>query len=458
MLIKNVEVQNQLCDVRLDGGRITQIGKGLEANPMTPVLNGQKGALLPGLHDHHIHLNATAAAMNSLKCGPPHIHTQEELIHTLTTAPGIGWLRGVGYHDSVAGAINRDWLDRYVPDRPVRIQHRSGRLWILNSLALNTLEMTTPDDGRLLDDDMAIRAHHRRAAIQPDLMPLIKQLHRFGITGVTEVTPDNDIAIFTHYAKFADQLNLCIMGGADLHKISFEKAAGSPAYVGALKIHNHENALPALDELASVIADAHAHKRPVAIHAVTRAELMLSLAALEEAGIYAGDRIEHAAIADETAIAWMKKLGVIVVTQPHFIGERQAAYRAEVDKTDLPYLWPLGSFLNAGLCVAAGSDSPFGGLNPWQAMAWAISRPADLGADEAISPEQALTLYTKPPMDAGASGRKICVGAQADMCLLNRPWHAARKNLVTVSVKATWVSGRLVYDAISSTKPHAKAV
>ena len=30
-------------------------------------------------------------------------------------------------------------LDRLVPDRPLRIQHRSGRMWLLNSAALSEL-------------------------------------------------------------------------------------------------------------------------------------------------------------------------------------------------------------------------------------------------------------------------------------------------------------------------------
>ena len=39
--------------------------------------------------------------------------------------PNLGeWLRGTGYHESVAGELDRHALDRWVPARPVRVQHR----------------------------------------------------------------------------------------------------------------------------------------------------------------------------------------------------------------------------------------------------------------------------------------------------------------------------------------------
>ena len=50
-----------------------------------------------------------------------------------------GWIRGVGYFESVAGELDRARLDRLAPARPLRIQHRSGALWMLNSAAVDRL-------------------------------------------------------------------------------------------------------------------------------------------------------------------------------------------------------------------------------------------------------------------------------------------------------------------------------
>lgn len=433
MLIRNVEINGRICDVRLDGEHIVEIGAGLSG---LPGFDGQGGALLPGLHDHHIHLNASAAAMNSVKCGPPEVTSADDLIAALHK-DGSGLLRGIGYHHSVAGEIDRAWLDANGPARPIRIQHRGGRLWIMNSLAMEQAGLNAPGDGRLLDADTELR---QRSEF-PDLQPLLSRLKSYGMTGVTEVTPSNGMAELENYKKQIGAMRLCVMGRAAL-------TGSNDPIVGPLKLHYHDHNLPSLERLTAEIKAAHVAGRAVAAHCVTRAELMLTLAAIEEAGPLHGDRIEHAAIADAAAIEWMRGLGVIVVTQPNFIVERVEAYRKDVPAEDHENLWRLKSFQEAGLRCAAGSDAPFGDVNPWAAMAAAVSRPAGFEA-EAISPEEALLLYSKPVDDAGAPSRKVAVGEPADLCLIDKPWNEARCDLVNVCAKATWIGGDLVYDAIN---------
>lgn len=429
MLIRNVEVADCLCDVRLEGNHIAAIGS-LSGDAD---FDGGGRALLPGLHDHHIHLNALAAAMKSVRCGPPEVKAEAELIAALNR-PGTGWLRGYGYHHSVAGEINRDWLDRHGPNRPVRIQHRSGRMWLLNSLAMQALDLTEPRDGRLLDNDRLTRKEQDF----PDLRPLVERLLTWGITGVTEVTPSNSQAEFDNYLRQAAPLRLSVMGSSDLTDMR------SP-YRGHLKLHYHDHNLPPLEALTAEIKAAHDSSRPVAAHCVTRAELMLILAGIEAAGPMTGDRIEHAAIADQAAINWIERLGVIVVTQPNFIAERVEAYRRDVPERDHPHLWRLASFSH--LPCAAGSDAPFGDPNPWAAMAAAVKRPKGFES-EAISPEAVLALYTKPWDDAGGLPRQVAVGEVADLCLIDRSWKHAREDLGAVQVLASWIDGQLVFDGV----------
>ena len=434
VIIKRAELSGEIVDIRLSGGLIAEIGTKLVTDQ--EVFDAQGKALLPGLHDHHIHLNASAAAMNSVRCGPPDVVDKSGLINTLH-ATQSDFIRGVGYHPSVAGEIAREWLDDNGPNKPIRIQHRSGRLWILNSLAMQAYGLSVPQDGRLLDSDTKLRGTSQF----PDLKPLINRLLGYGITGVTEVTPSNGAAELAHYIKHAQPLRLCIMGKAGLSNLD-------DPHIGPLKLHYHDHNLPALDDLAAEINAAHKAGRNMAAHCVTRAELMLTLAAIEQAGVRRGDRIEHAAIADDATIDWMKRLGVIVVTQPNFITERVEAYSKDVPREDHGNLWRLKAFKTAALPMAAGSDAPFGNSNPWAAMAAAVTRPSGFEA-EAVSPETALALYTKPCHDAGAPARRVEVGEIADLCMIDRPWAEARENLGDVRVKATWVGGKLVYNGVN---------
>jgi len=172
MIIRNAEIEGVVTDVLLVDGIIAKIGKDISGDTS---FDAKGRTLIPGLHDHHIHLNATAAAMNSVLCGPPEVTNESKLIDAIK-ASGQGWLRGVGYHQSVAGEIDRAWLDKYGPNRPIRIQHRSGRLWILNSSAMAELDISKPSDGRLLDDDVKIRTKSEF----PDLKPLVERLLSYG--------------------------------------------------------------------------------------------------------------------------------------------------------------------------------------------------------------------------------------------------------------------------------------
>ena len=124
----------RVADIRVEE-RILEIADSLDPLDSEQVLDAAAGAVLPGLHDHHLHLRAMAAALDSLAVGPPQVRTKAQLAQALATAvPGPdGWIRAVGYHASVAGELDREQLDALIADTPLRIQHRSGAMWILNS-------------------------------------------------------------------------------------------------------------------------------------------------------------------------------------------------------------------------------------------------------------------------------------------------------------------------------------
>ena len=149
---------------------------------------------------------------------------------------------------------------------------------------------------------------------------------------------------------------------------------------GARKIVLVDAELPGPSELAAEIAAAHAQERIVAIHCVTRAELALAIAALEAAGVLAGDRIEHASVAPPDTVEQLASLGVAVVTQPGFLRERGDAYRTDVEPRDQPWLYRCRGFLEAGVALGGGTDAPFGDLDPWLAM-----RAADIDLDQAMA-------------------------------------------------------------------------
>jgi predicted amidohydrolase YtcJ len=205
VLIHRAEIGGRQVNVRLRGDRIAAVAPHLDRASGEEVVDAGGGALLPGLVDEHLHLLALAAADGSVPCGPPGVRDGADLAAALAGAPAdaAGWVRGIGYTESVAGHLDSAALDRLHAGRPVRVQHRSGALWIVNGAAVKQLGLATADmpgieragdgspTGRLWRADTWLR-ERLPLGPAPDMARLGSRLAALGITAVTDATPDLD--------------------------------------------------------------------------------------------------------------------------------------------------------------------------------------------------------------------------------------------------------------------------
>jgi len=461
LLIRRAEVGERAgLDVRIADGHVVEIGSGLRAAPGDQVHDAAGGALLPGLHDHHVHLRAAAAAASSVHVGPPDVRDGGAFRRRLRQAAGLvppgAWIRAIGYHESVAGALDRSALDGVVADRPVRVQHRSGVLWVLNSAAIEGVRLDACGEpgverdpagnptGRLWRMDAWLRA--AVPAVPADVGSVSAAAAAAGITGLTDATPHPDPGP-------PEELRRAVDAGVVRQRLHLMSAVGvdvrpSPRVsVGPVKVLLDDDTLPGVGELASWIGAAHAEGRPAAVHCVTRVQLVAALTAFDDAGARRGDRIEHGSLVARPLIGALGRLGLTVVTQPNFVAERGDRYRVDVDPEDLPDLYRCRSLIDAGVAVAAGTDAPFGRADPWAAMrAAAERRTADgepLGPGERVTPRRALDLFLGAP-EAPGRPRVLEVGAPADLCLLRAPLAVALVELDASLVAATFVGGQRI--------------
>lgn len=433
LLIRNAEVEGRRVDVQIADGRIASVGARLAPRRGDEVVDARGGALLPGLHDHHLHLLALAAAADSVPCGPPHVRDASALARALADAAAResqGWLRGVGYHESVAGSLDRDALDRLIPHRPARIQHRSGALWIVNSEGARRLRLDDERSagverdergrptGRLWRWDAELR--RRIGGTMPSLAGTGRHLAAVGITGVTDATARLESGAITALRNAAVRGELpqrIVVLGAD--------GTNPPLHLGPWKIVLRDGSLPALDAVAAEIDRMHRAARPVAVHAVTREALLLALAAFDDAVSLEGDRIEHAAVAPEEALPRLARARLRVVTQPVFVADRGDEYAREFDAFDLRDLYRYRTLLAAGVRVAPSSDAPYGDPDPWRTIRAAAARTTGsgvvLGPAERVAPADVLAGYLSPADDPGGPPRRVRAGAPADLCLLHVP-------------------------------------
>lgn len=413
-----------------------------------------------GLHDAHIHLFATARARESVFCGPPGVRTREDLARTLAQAvpDRHGWVRGVGYAEEVAGELDAGTLDRLRDDVPVRIQHRSGALWIVNSLAMEALHLhrdshpgisrepaTGQPDGRLWRADELITRISAGTNL-PDLSGVADDLCRFGVTHLSEATPD--LASVAHAV-----LNGASSSGVIPQHLRLLGTADAPAGVPLkLVIADSRPGDFDFDALCGRITASHRQERPVAVHSVSRGSLALLLAALEHTGTIPGDRVEHASVVGKEWFGAIAGLGLQVVTQPGFIADRGDDYLRSVDERDLPDLYRVRSLLAAGVDLRLSSDSPHGPLNPWVVIRAAVERKTPRGVvlspDERLDPWHALSIMQHgSSTPAGRAPGTLQTGDPADLIVLDPDTAQWGYDSSGSPVHTTVIAGQVSYSA-----------
>jgi predicted amidohydrolase YtcJ len=442
VLIRNAEVGGRSgVDVRLGRGLITELGA-LTRRPGEPVLDAEGGALIPGLHDHHVHLRAWAAARASVplnNVSDPRAF--DEVIRVAAeSSPARDWLRGVGWHESTGGPLDRHRLDALTGSRPARIQHRTGALWVLNSAALTEVRAADSKEpgierdetggltGRLWRLDGWLRARAPRTA--GDLPGLAAEAAGWGVTGFTDATPGRDQADVDAFAQLhatsGIPQRLLLMSPPRLTE-------RDGVQLGPQKIILDDRTLPTAEELAVTIRAA----QKVAIHCVTADQLAVATAAMRAAP--GPHRIEHAGVVPPGFADELAEQGVAVVTNPGFVAERGDDYRRDVAPEEQPWLYPCRSLLAAGVTVAAATDAPYGPPDPWQVIAAAVTRR--LGESERIDAAAALGLFLKDPQDLRKT-RTVTPGAPADLCLLRGPLTTVLTEPSSDWVRTVLIAGR----------------
>jgi len=405
------------------------------------------GRLIPGLTDHHVHLMAWAAALESVDLSRGDVDSQSDLL-PLAAAPvdSSGWVRATGYRERFDRLPRTGELDDVRSDVPVRIQHVSGAVWLLNTTAVDHLARTE-EGAELLERDAVGRPTGRIWRRDEDLARILpvrklaldrvgESLSRHGVTAVVDATPgDRDLgSIVDARGSGALPQRVTVM--------TAQAPADESVALGPLKLVLEEHALPPIAELVETIRRARADERAVAVHCVTRVELQFAVTALEQAPALAGSRVEHGGVITPDDIPRLRALGLTVVTQPGFIAARGDHYLDDVDPDDLPHLYRQRSLRDAGIPLLLSSDAPFGPSNPWEIIDAACRRRTPsghvIGACERLTPDEALTCF----MGGSAGALVVAEGMPADLVVLRPDADVGQES---EPVMLTVVAGDVVY-------------
>ncbi|GJN92614.1 hypothetical protein Rhopal_005649-T1 [Rhodotorula paludigena] len=197
--------------------------------------------------------------------------------------------------------------------------------------------------------------------------------------------------------------------------------------------------------LQGMLEKATAAGMSLAVHAIgDRAnQLTLETFATLNPPALPGSTIEHAQLLSTEDIPLFKRLGLIASIQPvHMADDRELAEQFWPGRTDRAF--PFRTIVDAGIPIRMGSDAPVAQVDPWDAMAVAVSRVGrGLSHLPPWHPEQAIS--NEQAWLASTSNGKIsfAVGDRADLIVIPiDPLTASAEELREMKVKATMLGGR----------------
>jgi predicted amidohydrolase YtcJ len=477
----------------------------------TQVVNLSEKAVTPGLIDAHNHFQIMGL-MNSyfVPFLPPEVKTVQDLQAALAEAvaqtPEGEWVKGYFMFIQGLGLPTRHDLDPVSPNHPVWILQQGGHYGSANSLALEIagIDASTPDPlggviGREANGEPdGIFYNHRAMDLLRQHVPpytqemvyenILSTQPLFAACGVTSFQDNNVRGTDTvgTYLDVGRQGRMYLRGAVyytlewpgDLDRALNEIEGYADAFLrfagfkflldGQLTMaychepHNGERwDMPTWNPqtFKDTIRALHDTGLQICVHCAGDAAVDLTLDAFEEAmnGNPRPDprhRIEHAIITTPEATQRMRDLGVIVSTQPQFIrlggdgyadifGEKRAR-RAIVTR----------EWLDAGVSVALGSDSP---TTPWYTpqvtLFGAVTRITfsnqRFEPDQALTIQEALRAHTMGSAYAAHEESikgSIETGKLADLAVWSEdPYTAPLQRLWQIPVEMTLVGGELVH-------------
>jgi len=217
------------------------------------------------------------------------------------------------------------------------------------------------------------------------------------------------------------------------------------------------------EELDDLIWRGHSAGWQVAIHAIGDRGIEMCLDGFERALARKPrsnhrHRLEHCGILRPDLIRRIKEMGVIPVGQPPFVYEFGDGFLRHLGRERSQLTYALKTVLDAGIPLAASSDSPVSSFQPLIGIKLAVTERTANGTEfapaEAISVEQAIALYTSAGAYASFDEQRkgtITPGKLADFAILGAdPRTVPADEIDQIPVLGTISGGQLVYESALS--------
>lgn len=487
--IITVDANNTIAQaVAVSDSLIIKVGTNQDIQPFigpgTKILDLTGKTVTPGLIDAHNHLVYYGQSEKDfVNLRPPAVRSIADIVAKVAerirqSSPGA-WVIGDGFFQLTDGRLPTRWdLDPVSPDNPVFLNSMGGHFGTANSKALEIagIDSSTPNPvGGIIEKDSTtgeptgvlwnhpaqdlVRKYYPVFDVDALTADVLFAQDKYLTEGLTSFQDVNTRGMdrVKGYVGAVDSLKL---RGYLLFTIERSKDAATSLqylqlYTGpklsfggdkflldgqaptSYTYEPHPGAswdMPTWnpDTLKQAVKELHRAGHQLAFHVIGDKAIDLALDAIEEA---LNDtprpnhrhRLEHCNIPTTAAIQRIKRLGVVVSTQPAAIFYFGDSYISTWGAQRALRLVPLRTFLDAGVPVALGSDFPtVPYLFPLLALQSALVRKSASGvimnAQERITIQEALRAHTMGSAYAAFEENikgSIEVGKYADMTVLS---------------------------------------
>ena len=407
--------------------------------------------------------------------------------------------------------LNRWDLDRAAPDHPVYLHHHTCHACVLNSRGLEAAKIdrhTKPPPGGWISVDQGtgeptgfLRSNarflvpvglngYRPRPSHEGLVQAIKmgakEAVKAGLTSLHVASADpEDIRICSDLANESElPLRITLMPRVELldslKRIGARTGLGSEwVRLGPIKIFSdgsliaHTAAVSRHFEgepgnvgimedqklFTRQIKDAHRAGMQVAVHATGDRAMEAVIDAYEEAleeNPREGHRhrIEHGSIVPRELIERIRRLGIVISTQPELVTKYGDGFESSLGRERIHQAYPYRSLLEAGVVITGSSDCPLTYCSPLKGIQAAVTRISEntgsvISEEQRIGLEDAIRMYTinaaYASFEEDLKGT-IEKGKLADLTVLsNDPWSVSEERIGDIEVEATIVGGRIAY-------------
>lgn len=462
-----------------------------------------------GLLDHGI-INITYPAVGS-------IEELKERIRTEAAKKEKGtWIKLQGYdHNKLAEQRHptKEDLDEAAPDHPVQCTRCCAHMAVYNSAALERVGISSADQFAsgevVLNEDGSIHgllketAHmdsSKKVEFSPEEL-LVGHKNANEIMLSLGITTAHDAGGYNAVSMAAMQ-DACESGEVKVRlypmvfdlfgkesgkefirtfiKTGVHTGCGSQHYkIGPVKImldgsssgpssamidgyshdrDNHGLRVWSQEEVDEIVLEAHRAGFQVTAHAVGDWAVTIMVNAIEKAmqrypGKERRHRIEHCGLTSPELIQRIAKLGIIPISNPSFIAINGSDYNRYYGER-VNYMFPLKSYLDAGVITAIGSDSPVTHPDPMNGLYGALNRKdqntgALVGERQKVDVLQAVRMFTYNGAYASFEEEikgSLETGKLADLVILTENiLTCPPEHIQQTKVQYTLVDGEIVY-------------